>query len=55
MRKNYEQPKLEYIRVSSVDILLASGGSTEPTVLRGGLAEDYTGAKTDLRYSDVWN
>ena len=55
MRKNYEQPRLEYIRVSTVDVLLASGGSTEPTVLHGSLAEGYTGAKTELRYSDLWN
>ncbi len=55
MRKNYEQPRLEYIRVSTVDVLLASGGSTEPAVLHGSLAEGYTGAKTELRYSDIWN
>ena len=46
MRKNYEQPKLELVAVAANDVLLASGGTEDPTVTAGGLTNTFTGAKT---------
>lgn len=53
--RKYEQPKLEFVAVAANDVLLASGGTEEPTVVAGGLANTFTGAKTELDWNDVWN
>ena len=53
MRKNYEQPKLELITVAANDVLLASGGTGDPTVVEGGLINTFTGARGELDWSDI--
>ena len=54
MRKNYEQPKLELVAVAANDVLLASGGTEDPTVT-GGLTNTFTGAKTELSWNEIWS
>ena len=53
--RKYEQPKLEFVAVAANDVLLASGGTEEPTVVAGGLTNTFTGASTELDWNDVWN
>ena len=53
--RKYEQPKLEFVAVAANDVLLASGGTEEPTVVAGGLTNTFTGARTELSWNDVWN
>ena len=55
MRKNYEQPKLELVAVAANDVLLASGGTGDPTVVEGGLINTFTGAKTELSWNEIWS
>ena len=53
--RKYEQPKLEFVAVAANDVLLASGGTEEPSVVAGGLTNTFTGARTELSWNDVWN
>ncbi len=53
--RKYEQPKLELVAVAANDVLLASGGTEDPTVTAGGLTNTFTGARGELNWSDVWN
>ena len=55
MRNNYEQPKLELVAVAANDVLLASGGTEDPTVTAGGLTNTFTGAKTELSWNEIWS
>ena len=53
--RKYEQPKLELITVAANDVLLASGGTEDPTVTAGGLTNTFTGAKTELSWNEIWS
>ena len=51
--RKYEQPKLELITVAANDVLLASGGTGDPTVVEGGLINTFTGARGELDWRDI--
>ena len=53
--RKYEQPKLEFVAVAANDVLLASGGTEEPSVVAGGLTNTFTGAKTELSWNEIWS
>lgn len=55
MKKNYEQPKLTCVRLAATDILMTSGGTDEPSVVSGGLNTNFTGAQTELKWTEVWD
>ena len=50
--RKYEQPTLELVTLAANDILLTSGDPDDP--LQGNLSTAYSGAKTELRWTDIW-
>ena len=51
--RNYEQPTLELFSLAANDILLTSGDPDDP--LQGNLSTAYSGARAELRWTDIWS
>ena len=52
---NYEQPTLARVTLAATDILLTSGGGIEdPDVVAGKLQNTFTGARTEMKWSNIW-
>ena len=50
--RKYEQPMLELVSLAANDILLTSGDPDDP--LQGNLSPVYSGARAELRWTDIW-
>ncbi len=51
--RKYEQPTLELVSLAANDILLTSGDPDDP--LQGNLSTAYSGARAELRWTDIWS
>lgn len=51
--QKYEQPKLEFVAIDLTDILLTSGGGSEPETV-GALDPEFATALESATWNEVW-